>query len=535
MSGFTAPMCIDFFHGRLNLPASYERNDLIIILTQIHPSMAEVLTSTEEVIQEDKSFKRSLGLLDATMIVAGSMIGSGIFIVSSDITRHVGSAGWMLFVWLITGFMTITAAMSYGELSSMYPKAGGQYVYLREAFNPLAGFLYGWSFFTVIQTATIAAVGVAFSRFTSYLIPAVGEGNILWGIGNVNAAGQMEYSFSISAAQLLAILLIVFLTYTNTKGVKGGKIIQTTFTSTKLVALFGLIILGFLLTKNSFWSANWATGFQSVQDLGVGDAGKVPSGWVPITGLVLVGAIAASMTGSIFSSDAWNNVTFIAGEVKNPKKNIGLSLFLGTLIVTIIYVMANLMYLYVLPLDSIAFAKNDRVAVAASQQFLGNAGTYVIAVLIMVSTFGCNNGLILAGARVYYTMAKDGLFFKKTAELNRHAVPEYALWVQCAVACVLCLSGKYNDLLTMISFVVVIFYALTILGIFVLRRKKPDMERPYRAFGYPFLPVIYILLAIAFCVALVFASPTYSLGGLIIVLAGIPIYFVALARKKSGS
>jgi len=484
---------------------------------------AQILTA-KEAIQEDKSFKRSLGLLDATMIVAGSMIGSGIFIVSSDITRHVGSAGWLVFVWLITGFMTITAALSYGELSSMFPKAGGQYVYLREAFNPLAGFLYGWSSFAVIQTATIAAVGVAFSRFTAYLIPAVGEGNILLDLGFLR----------ISAAQVLAIALIVFLTYTNTKGVKGGKIIQTTFTGTKLLALFGLIILGFLLTKNNFWQANWQSGFNAVQDLGVNGEGKIPSGWNSISGLVLVGAVSAAMTGSIFSSDAWNNVTFIAGEIKNPKRNIGLSLFLGTLIVTVIYVLANLMYLYVLPLDGIAFAKNDRVAVVAAEQFLGsNLGPYVIAVLIMISTFGCNNGLILAGARVYYTMANDGLFFKKTGTLNKHAVPEYALWIQCAVASILCLSGKYGDLLTMISFVVVIFYALTIIGIFVLRKKRPDMERPYKAFGYPVLPIIYILLALAFCIALVFASPTYSLWGLLIVLMGIPIYFVALARKKT--
>jgi basic amino acid/polyamine antiporter, APA family len=488
--------------------------------------MEEQVLTAARAIQEDKSFKRSLGLLDATMIVAGSMIGSGIFIVSSDITRHVGSAGWLVLIWLITGFMTITAALSYGELSSMFPKAGGQYVYLREAFNPLAGFLYGWSSFAVIQTATIAAVAVAFSRFTAYLIPGVGEGNILLDLGFLR----------ISAAQVLAIALIVFLTYTNTKGVKGGKIIQTTFTSTKLLALFGLIVLGFLLTKNNFWNANWQTGFSSLQDLGVDGQGKVATGWQSISGLVFVGAIAAAMTGSIFSSDAWNNVTFIAGEIKNPKRNIGLSLFMGTLIVTIIYISANLMYLYVLPLDGIAFAKNDRVAVVAAEQFLGtDLGPYVIAILIMISTFGCNNGLILAGARVYYTMANDGLFFKKTGTLNKHAVPEYALWAQCIVASILCLSGKYGDLLTMISFVVVIFYALTIIGIFVLRKKRPDMERPYKAFGYPVLPIIYILLALAFCIALVFASPTYSLWGLLIVLIGIPIYFVALARKKSGA
>ena len=493
--------------------------------------MADHQLTPTEALQEDKSFKRSLGLLDATMIVAGSMIGSGIFIVSADITRQVGSAGWLIAVWLITGFMTITAALSYGELSSMFPKAGGQYVYLREAYNPLFGFLYGWSFFAVIQTATIAAVAVAFSRFTAYLIPAVGEGNILWGIEKgLNATGEMTYHFSISAAQLLAIISILFLTYTNTKGVKGGKIIQTTFTTAKLLALFGLIILGFVLTKNNFWDQNWQTGFNATQYT-TPQGGE--AGWIPIGGLVLAGAVAVAMVGSIFSSDAWNNVTFIAGEVKNPQRNIGLSLFLGTLIVTIIYVLANLMYLYVLPMEGIAFAKNDRVAVVAAEQFLGtDIGPYVIAVLIMVSTFGCNNGLILAGARVYYTMAKDGLFFKKTGTLNKHAVPSYALWIQALVASLLCLSGRYGDLLTMISFVVVIFYVLTLIGIFILRKKRPDAERPYRAVGYPVLPILYIILAIGFCVGLLWYSTEYSLYGLGIVVIGIPIYFVALARRK---
>ncbi|MDP4263000.1 MAG: amino acid permease [Bacteroidota bacterium] len=474
---------------------------------------------------EQTSFKQSLGLLDATMIVAGSMIGSGIFIVSADITRNVGSAGWLIVVWLITGFMTITAAVSYGELSGMFPKAGGQYVYLKEAFNPLAGFLYGWSLFAVIQTATIAAVGVAFAKFTAYLIPGVGEGHILADLGFVR----------ISAAQVLAIALIIFLTYTNTKGIKAGKIIQTTFTSAKLLALFGLIIFGFLLAKHSFWSENWATGFKAQEDHGqMGDiiAQLMPTGWQSISIGALMGAIAVSMVGSIFSSDAWNNVTFIAGEIKNPKRNIGLALFLGTLIVTIIYVTTNLMYLNVLPLRDIAFAPNDRVAVAASQQFLGEAGTTVIAVLIMISTFGCNNGLILAGARVYYTMANDGLFFKKTRELNKNAVPGYALWIQALVASLLCLSGKYGDLLTMVSFVVVIFYVLTIIGIFVLRKKRPDADRPYKAFGYPVLPFIYIILAIGFCVGLVWTSPTYSLWGLGIALLGIPLYYFAVSQQK---
>ncbi len=473
-------------------------------------------------MEETKThFKPTLGLLDATMIVAGSMIGSGIFIVSADITRHVGSAGWLIIVWLITGFMTITAAVSYGELSSMYPKAGGQYVYLKEAYNPLAGFLYGWSLFAVIQTATIAAVGVAFSKFTAYLIPSVGENNILLDLGFLK----------ISASQILAIALIIFLTYTNTKGIKGGKIIQTTFTSAKLLSLFGLTIFGFFLVKENFWHANWHAGFTPMQaSIPTGD--NSVSVWQPIGIGALIGAVAVSMVGSIFSSDAWNNVTFIAGEIKNPQRNIGLSLFLGTLTVTLIYVATNLMYVYVLPMNGIAFAENDRVAIAAANNIFGSAGTIVIAVMIMVSTFGCNNGLILAGARVYYTMANDGLFFKKTGTLNKYAVPAYALWIQCIVASLLCLSGKYGDLLTMVSFVVVIFYVITIIGIFILRKKRPDIPRPYKAFGYPVLPLIYIVLALAFCVGLVYTSPTYSLWGLGITLVGIPLYYIALAEKK---
>jgi basic amino acid/polyamine antiporter, APA family len=470
------------------------------------------------------SFKPSLSLIDATMVVAGSMIGSGIFIVSSDITRNVGSAGWMIAVWLITGFMTIVAAVSYGELSGMFPKAGGQYVYLKEAFNPLAGFLYGWSFFAVIQTATIAAVAVAFSRYTAYLIPELGESNTLLTIGKLK----------ISAAQLLAIGLIMFLTYTNTKGIKGGKIIQTTFTTVKLFSLFGLIILGFLLVKHSFWAENWQTGMNATQLQPNAEGKLLPGGeWLPISGTVLIGAIAAAMVGSIFSSDSWNNVTFIAGEIKNPKRNIGLSLFLGTLIVTIIYVTANLMYLNVLPLNHIAFPEGERVAVAAATSIFGSIGAYVIAVMIMISTFGCNNGLILAGARVYYTMAKDGLFFKKTGTLNKNAVPEFALWIQAAMASVLCLSGGYGDLLDMISFVVVLFYALTILGIFILRKKQPNAERPYKAFGYPVLPVIYIILALTFCIFLIKMKPLYAGIGLGIVLTGVPLYYFAVRNKKA--
>ena len=461
------------------------------------------------------SFKPALGLVDATMIVAGSMIGSGIFIVSADITRNVGSAGWLLVVWLLTGFMTLTAALSYGELSAMFPKAGGQYVYLKEAYNPLVGFLYGWSFFAIIQTATIAAVGVAFAKFTAYLIPQFSEDLIALELG----------FFKISPAQLLSIVVIVLLTYLNTRGIRSGKFIQTTFTATKLVSLFGLILFGFLAFQPAVWEANWQNAWQMQQLLPNGNTRDYFL-------LAALGAIAAAMVGSIFSSDAWNNVTFIAGEIKNPRRNIGLSLFLGTLIVTVIYTLTNLVYLAVLPLPEIAAAEKDRVAVAASQIIFGNTGTIIIALMIMVSTFGCNNGLILAGARVYFTMAKDGLFFKRVGTLNQNAVPAFALWLQCLVACGWSLSGRYGDLLDMISFVVVGFYMLTILGIFILRRKRPDIERPYKAFGYPFLPLMYILMAFLFCVLLIIYKPQFTWPGLIITLLGIPIYYATLAKSK---
>lgn len=466
--------------------------------------------------QENTSFKPSLGLVDATMLVAGSMIGSGIFIVSADIVRNTGSVGWLMAVWLITGFMTLTAALSYGELSAMFPKAGGQYIYLKEAYNPLIGFLYGWSFFTVIQTATIAAVAVAFAKFTAYLIPAFSEDLVALDLGFLK----------ISPAQLLSIVVIVLLTFTNTRGVNSGKIIQTTFTLTKLLSLLGLIVFGLLFMKPEVWAANWGEGMWDLHKL-------APDGSVEsYTTIAAFGAIAASMVGSIFSSDSWNNVTFIAGEIKNPQRNIGLSLALGTIIVTVIYVLTNVMYTGVLSLEEIAGSDKDRVAVTASHVIFGNAGTIVIAVMIMISTFGCDNGLIMSGARVYYSMAKDGLFFKKVGVLNKNAVPEIGLWLQCIIASLWALSGKYGNLLDMISFVVVVFYMLTIIGIFILRKTRPDMPRPYKAFGYPFLPIIYILMGIAFCVLLIIYKPEYTWPGLIIVLLGIPVYFM-VARKDS--
>jgi APA family basic amino acid/polyamine antiporter len=468
---------------------------------------------------QNTAFRPSLSLLDATMIVAGSMIGSGVFLVSAEIARNVGSAGWLTLMWVLGGIVTIIAAVSYGELSGMYPKAGGQYVYLREAYNPLVAFLFGWTQFSVIQTGTIAAVAVAFAKFSSYLIPSFSEENILIDLGFVK----------ISAAQIVAIISIILLTWINTRGIKNGKIIQTVFTLAKLLSLFGLIIFGFLLgAKQEIWDANWTNAWQAVNLTQVD--GQVTTAL--LSGLALCGAVAISMKGSLFSSDAWNNITFIAAEIKQPQKNIGRALFLGTLLVTIVYVSANLMYLAVLPIHDIAFAAKDRVAVVAAEQIFGNSGSLVIAVMIMVSTFGCNNGLILAGARIYYTMAQDGLFFKKAAELNKYNVPANGLWIQCLWASLLCLTGKYNDLLVMVIFGVLIFYVITIAGIFVLRNKRPDIPRPYKAFGYPVLPMIYIIVASVLALLLLRFESGYALSGLLIIVIGFPLYYLAMKTQK---
>lgn len=469
-------------------------------------------------MQDDNQehFKRELGLLDGTMLVVGSMIGSGIFIVSADIARQVGSAGWLTLIWVLTGIITIIAAVSYGELSAMFPKAGGQYVYLKEAYNKLIAFLYGWSFFTVIQTGTIAAVGVAFSKFAAYIYEPLSDENIIYELG----------SFKLNAAQIVSIFTIILLTYINSRGVKNSKIMQTVLTIIKILSLLGLIVFGFLLAaKAEVWNANWADAWST-------RAFDVTSGsWMPIGGTALITGISAAMVGSLFSSDAWVGVTFIAGEIKNPKRNVGLSLFLGTLIVSVIYVLANLMYLAVIPLDEIATAKSDRVAVVASQYIFGNIGTLIIALMIMISTFACNNGLIMAGARVYYTMAKDGLFFKKAAVLNHSSVPAWALWAQCIWALALCLTGKYGDLLDFVIIIVLIFYILTIYGIFILRKKMPDAERPYKAFGYPFLPFLYIIVASAICVSLLLTKFSTCGWGVLIMLTGIPVYYLTKPKE----
>ena len=463
-----------------------------------------------------EEFKKELGLLDGTMLVVGSMIGSGIFIVSADIARQVGSTGWLILIWLISGLITMIAAVSYGELSAMFPNAGGQYVYLKEAYNKLIAFLYGWSFFAVIQTGTIAAVGVAFSKFAAYLVPAVSDENIIYQVGN----------FKLNVAQIVSIVTIIFLTYLNTCGVKNSKILQTILTIIKILSISGLIIFGFTLAaKASVWDANWT-------DAWTPHSFNSESGsWLPIGGTALISGISAAMVGALFSSDSWTGVTFIAGEIKNPKRNVGLSMLLGTVIVTIIYVLTNLMYVAVIPLNEIATAKSDRVAVVASQYIFGDIGTLIIALMIMISTFACNNGLIMAGARVYYTMANDGLFFKKAARLNTASVPAWALWAQCIWASVLCLTGKYGDLLDFVIIIVLIFYILTICGIIILRKKMPDAVRPYKAFGYPFLPLLYIIIASAVCISLLFTKFSTCGWGVLIMLIGIPVYY--LIKEKS--
>jgi APA family basic amino acid/polyamine antiporter len=458
-----------------------------------------------------EEFKKELGLLDGTMLVVGSMIGSGIFIVSADIARQVGSTGWLILIWLISGIITMIGAVSYGELSAMFPNAGGQYVYLKEAYNKLIAFLYGWSFFSVIQTGTIAAVGVAFSKFAAYLVPAFSDENILYELG----------SFKLNVAQIVSIVTIIFLTYLNTRGVKNSKMLQTILTIIKILSISGLIIFGFTLAaKASVWNANWTDAWTPNR------FDTDANSWLPIGGTALITGISAAMVGTLFSSDSWTGVTFIAGEIKNPKRNVGLSMLLGTFIVTVIYVLTNLMYVAVIPLEEIATAKSDRVAVVAAQYIFGDIGTLIIALMIMISTFACNNGLIMAGARVYYTMANDGLFFKKAANLNHASVPAWALWAQCIWASVLCLTGKYGDLLDFVIIIVLVFYILTISGVIVLRRKMPNAIRPYKAIGYPFLPILYIVIAAAVCVSLLFAKFSTCGWGVLIMLVGIPVYYL---------
>jgi APA family basic amino acid/polyamine antiporter len=480
------------------------------------------------VTEEKTELKRSLGFIDATLLVSGSMIGSGIFIVSADMSRNVGSAGWLILLWVLTGIITVTAALSYGELAGMMPKAGGQFVYIQRAYGSLLGFVYGWTVFAVIQTGTIAAVAVAFTKFTAVFIPVLNPENILFSVG----------VFPIKASALFAIGSVVLLTWINSQGIQSGKLIQNVFTSAKLLALLGLIVVGIGVgSKTGTLSANfqnaWAASTTSAD-------GSV----VSLGGMALLLALGVSMIGSLFSADSWNNVTFIAGEIRNPRRNIPLSLFVGTLLVTSIYVLANIAYLSLLPLKGsanaadvvgrgIQFASYDRVATASVSLIFGDVAVAFMAILIMVSTFGCNNGLILSGARLYYAMAKEGLFLKTAANLNKNSVPGIALWLQCGWASMLCLSGTYGDLLDYCTFTSLVFYIVTIGGLFLLRRKEPNAERPYKAFGYPIIPALYIIAGVVICLILL-KEKTFNTGmGLLIAGLGIPIYFMTSRGRKN--
>ena len=474
--------------------------------------------------EQAPGFVKALTLTDATMLVAGSMIGSGIFIVSADIARATNGAGWLLLAWVVTGVMTLLGALAYGELAAMYPKAGGQYVFLREAMGPLMGFLYGWTLFVVIQTGTIAAVGVAFGRFLGVLLPSVGPALYAWfPSATVNTPGG-PIELGLSPQRLIALAVIWVLTWVNLRGVREGKRVQTSLTVIKTVALAALIVLGLTVGRSA---GATAANFSAAAMWGT-DA--ISSAFVITFGAVLVG--------SLFSSDAWNNVTFAAAEVQNPAKNLPRALLLGTGLVTLLYCLANVAYLNVLPLigtsgaatvaeRGIQFASQDRVATAMVESMFGGIAPTLMAAAILVSTFGCANGLILAGARVYWAMAKDGLFFARAGTLNARAVPAWALVAQSIWTSLLCLTGTYGQLLDYVIFAALLFYALTTIGLFVLRAKRPDAERPYRAIGYPVLPALYIVLATTVAVILLVADKTraQAISGLVVVLLGVPVYF----------
>jgi APA family basic amino acid/polyamine antiporter len=491
----------------------------------------------------DTGFVKGLGPISATTLVMGSMIGSGIFIVSADIARLVDSPALLIGAWLLTGFLTITGALAYGELAAMMPHAGGQYVYLREAFGPLWGFLYGWTLFLVVQAGTIAAVGIAFGKFLGVFFHSVSSSHWLiyhWHVPPIPIGpmvlGNMDVG--LNTQNLAAIVIVIFLSVLNIFGVRLGAAVQNVFTIAKTAALLGLVLLGLFVGRNAqaiaanFGANFWRNaGWHSLHPVQVGVGGPV----------VLVGMLtilAVAQTGSLFASDAWNNITFTAAEVQNPKRNLPLALAIGTATVTLLYVLANVVYLTVLPLQGdphgatilargIQHASEDRVATAVIEQIFGSSGAAIMAIAILVSTFGCNNGLILAGARVYYAMAKDGLFFRSAAKLHpKYHTPVHSLAMQCVWTCILCISGSYNQLLDYIIFAVLVFYILTIAGLFVLRVKRPDEPRPYRAIGYPVLPAMYILIAAFIDVVLLRYKPQYTWPGLIIVLLGIPVYFL---------
>lgn len=466
----------------------------------------------------ETEFRQGLGLLDATMIVAGSMIGSGIFIVSAEIARTVGSPGWLLLVWLVSGLMTLAGALSYGELAAAMPRAGGQYVFLREGLGRLPAFLYGWTLFLVIQTGTIAAVAVAFARFLSVFFPALGP-DVFLSLGRIPMPGG-AVEIGVSPQRLAAIAVIAILTAVNARGLREGKWVQNIFTVTKSGALIALIVLGLTLgLDRQAVTANFLAPFAGA-----------PQGWA------LVLAFAAAMVGSLFSMDAWNNVTFAAAEVRHPEHNLPRALALGTASVTLLYLLANVAYLATLPFAAIQHAPQDRVGTAAAEAILGSAGLYAMAAAILVSTFGCANGLILAGARVYYAMARDRLFFDPAGRLSpRSHVPVWALWAQGVWTAFLTLTGTYAQLLDYVIFAALLFYALTGVAIFALRAKRPDLPRPYRAVGYPWLPGLYLFAASAVAAVLLIAKPVYTFSGLFLVLLGIPVYFLWALRARTGS
>jgi APA family basic amino acid/polyamine antiporter len=489
-------------------------------------TVADRETSTEQ----SAGFVKALTLTDATMLVAGTMIGSGIFIVSADMGRLVGSPFWLLAVWVLTGVMTLLGALAYGELAAMFPRAGGQYIFLRESMGPLMAFLYGWTLFVVIQTGTIAAVAVAFAKFLGVIWPASSPALYSWFPHFTIQTGSGPIDLGISPQRVVALAVVWSLTWVNLRGVREGKFVQTTFTIAKAGALALLVILGLTFGRN-------ATAIEA--NFGAGNFGG-PTG---LTGAFVL-ALGAAAVGSLFSSDSWNNVTFAAAEVHNPKRNLPLSLALGTGLVTVLYVLANIAYLNVLPLHGVAdgasvlargitHATEDRVGTAAAEVIFGSSGQAVMAIAILVSTFGCNNGLILSGARVYYAMARDGLFFRKAGELNERRVPAAGLLIQAVWASLLCLTGTYGQLLNYVIFASLTFYVFTTLGLFILRKKMPDAERPYRAIGYPFLPGLYIVLAAAVAVILLIAPQTraQALAGLGLVLVGIPVFY--LWRRKA--
>jgi APA family basic amino acid/polyamine antiporter len=478
--------------------------------------------------EENNLLQKRVTLFDGISIVSGAMIGSGIFIVSADIARNVGSPGWLLVVWLITGIITLIGALSYGELAAMMPHVGGQYVYLKEAYHPLVGFLFGWTTFLVIQCGTIAAVAVAFAKFSGVLIPWISDKNILFSIGPLK----------IKSTMIVAIVMISFLTWVNTKGIVAGKIVQNFFSSTKVIALIGFIAIGFLATKN-------ITSLQINKEI-FWHASKIGPGnqIIPLAGFALIAAIGSALVGSLFSADAWYNVTYLSSEVINPKRNVPLSLLFGTLIVSVLYMLTNYVYIKILPLAGspagtdalsrgIQYATDDRVATSTMSVVFGDSAAVIMAIFIMISTFGCNNGLIMAGPRVYYAMAKDGLFFRRVSEINKNGVPGFALVIQGIWAILLCLSGTYGNLLDYVIFAVLIFFTLTILSIFILRVKRPDIPRPYKAFGYPVIPSVYILTTITIMVILLIYKPNYTFPGLGIVLLGIPVFYLWKKFNKS--